>query len=203
MPAIKTLFWDVGGVLLSDAWDHTQRAQALKQFGLNESEFQERHEPLVPAFERGELSLDEYLDRTVFYRERPFGKQSFRDYMFSLSIPKPDRIALVQELKRSGKYFMGTLNNESTELNLYRIRSFGLREVFGIFVSSCFVRLRKPESGIYQLALQLTQEAPEKCCFLDDRPPNLEPAARLGMHTIQVTDTAQLRVDLNNLGILG
>ena len=188
MPAIKAIFWDVGGVLLTDAWDHTQRADALAHFGLDQAEFQQRHEMLVSSFERGKISLDEYLDRTVFYRERSFTPEAFRGYMFSLSKPKADVLALAQQLTKCGKYFMSTINNESLELNLYRIQTYALRDIFSVFVSSCFVGLRKPEDGIYRLALELTQRAAEESCFLDDRPLNLEAATRLGIHAIAVQD---------------
>jgi putative hydrolase of the HAD superfamily len=198
---MKAIFWDVGGVLLTDAWDRTQRSQALAHFGLDQTEFQQRHEMLVPSFECGKISLDEYLDRTVFYCDRPFGRESFRDYMFSLSKPKADVMALAVELAKSGKYFMSTINNESLELNLYRIQTFGLRDIFGLFVSSCFVGLRKPEEGIYRLALELTQKSAHQCCFLDDRPLNLEAAARLGMRVIRVQNAAQVRAELGKLGV--
>lgn len=201
MPALKALFWDVGGVLLTDAWDHTQRTDALAHFGLDQAEFQQRHEMLVSSFERGKISLDEYLERTIFYRQRSFTRESFREYMFSLSQPKAAMLALARRLAKSGQYLMSTINNESTELNLYRIQTFGLREIFSLFVSSCIVGLRKPEDGIYRLALQLTQKVPEECCFLDDRPLNLETAARLGMHTIQVQDAAQITTELGKLGV--
>ena len=201
MPAIKAIFWDVGGVLLTDAWDHTQRADALAHFGLDQAEFQQRHEMLVSSFERGKIGLDEYLDRTVFYRERSFTRESFRDYMFSLSKPKADVLALAQQLAKSRKYFMSTINNESLELNLYRIQTYGLRDIFSLFVSSCFVGLRKPEDGIYRLALELTQRAAEECCFLDDRLLNLEAATRLGIHAIAVQDGAQVSAELGKLGV--
>jgi putative hydrolase of the HAD superfamily len=109
-------------------------------------------------------------------------------------------MALARELAKSGKYFMSTINNESLELNLYRIQSFGLRDIFSLFVSSCFVGLRKPEEGIYRLALELTQKPAEECCFLDDRPLNLETAACLGMRTIQVQNAAQVKAELGKLG---
>src|SRR6202142_372427 len=137
--AIHAIFWDVVGVLLSNAWDHTQRMAALEQFRLDEEEFQARHEMVVSSFERGKISLDEYLDRTVFYCNRPFTRDEFRDYMYSLSRPMPEVLAFARTLADSGKYFMGTINNESRELNLYRIEKFGLREMFRVFVSSCFV----------------------------------------------------------------
>jgi putative hydrolase of the HAD superfamily len=199
--AIHTIFWDVGGVLLSNAWDHTERADALEHFHLDEGEFHSRHEVVVSSFERGEISLDEYLDRTVFYCKRPFTREEFRNYMFSLSQPMPEVLGFARSLADSGKYFMGTINNESRELNLYRIEKYGLREIFRLFVSSCFVGLRKPESGIYRLAIEITQFDPEECCFIDDRALNLECAAKMGMRTIQMQTLEQLRGELGKLGV--
>ena len=199
MSEIHAIFWDVGGVLLTNAWDHTERAAALEHFRLDEKEFQARHEMVVSSFERGKISLDEYLDRTVFYRSRSFTREEFRDYMLSLSRPMTDVLAFARNLAASGKYFMGTINNESRELNLHRIKKFGLRDIFRVFVSSCFVGLRKPESGIYRLALEITQINPEECCFIDDRALNLECAAKLGMRTIHMQTLEQLRTDLGKL----
>ena len=201
MSAIHAIFWDVGGVLLTNAWDRTERFQALEHFRLDEEEFRLRHEMVVSSFERGEISLDEYLDRTVFYRNRPFTREEFRDYMFSLSQPMPAVLALARTLADSGKYFMGTINNESRELNQHRVEKYGLRGIFRLFVSSCFVGLRKPESGIYRLAIEITQINPEECCFIDDRAPNLECAAKLGMHTIEMQTLEQLRERLRKLGV--
>jgi putative hydrolase of the HAD superfamily len=198
---IKALFWDVGGVLLSNAWDRSQRDAALEQFKLDEEEFSDRHEMVVSSFERGKIGLDDYLDRTVFYRNRPFSRDEFKQYIFSLSQPNSEALALAQQLAASGKYLMGTINNESRDLNLYRIEKFGLRAIFSLFISSCFVGLRKPEPDIYRLALDTTQKAPEECCFIDDRSINLEAAKRLGMHALEMDNVPQLREDLRKLDI--
>jgi putative hydrolase of the HAD superfamily len=198
---IRAIFWDVGGVLLTNAWDHSERMAALDHFRLDEEEFHSRHEMVVSSFERGKISLDEYLDRTVFYRNRSFTRDEFREYMFSLSQPMPEVLTFAHALADSGRYFMGTINNESRELNLHRIKKYGLREIFRLFVSSCFVGLRKPESGIYLLALETTQINPAECCFIDDRALNLECAAKLGMRTIQMQTLEQLREDLGKLGV--
>jgi putative hydrolase of the HAD superfamily len=201
VPTISAIFWDVGGVLLSNAWDREQRQHALKKFNLDEVEFENRHEMLVSSLERGKISLQQYLERAIFYRPRPFTLDAFKDYMFSLSQPNQETLQLAAELSRSCKYRMSTINNESKELNLYRIQTFGLREIFSLFVSSCFVGLRKPEEGIYRLALEMTQRPPEECCFVDDRPLNLDTASRLGMHVIQMENAEQLRRELQKLGV--
>jgi putative hydrolase of the HAD superfamily len=198
---IKALFWDVGGVLLTNAWDRSQREEVLERFKLDREEFADRHELVLSSFERGKITLEEYLDRTVFYRARPFTRDEFTNAMYALSQPNREALAFAKSLADTGKYLMGTINNESRELNAYRIEKFGLRSIFTLFVSSCFVGLRKPEEGIYRLALDETQQVAEECCFIDDRPLNLEVAKRLGMHTIEMDDVEQLRVDLRKIGV--
>ena len=201
MSSIKALFWDVGGVLLSNAWDRSQREQALARFKLDQAEFADRHELVVSSFERGKIDLNEYLTRTVFYRPRPFTRDEFREYIFALSRPDQAVLDFAQSLADSRKYLMGTINNESLDLNQYRIEKFGLRRIFRLFVSSCFVGLRKPEPEIYKLALEITQQVPDECCFIDDRALNLEVAKRLGMHVIEMDDLQQLKSDLSKLGV--
>jgi len=198
---IRALFWDIGGVLLTNAWDRTQRDAAMAKFQLDPIEFQDRHEMVVSSFERGKISIDEYLDRTIFYRARSFTRDAMKMYMYSLSQPLSETLELARHLAASGKYQMATINNESREMNLYRIETYGLREIFEFFVSSCFVGLRKPERDIYRLALEISQRKPEECCFLDDRSLNLECAQHLGMHTIQVQSAAQVREELGTLGV--
>ncbi len=199
--AIQALFWDIGGVLLTNAWDRVEREQAVARFHLDAVDFQDRHEMLVSSFERGKISLNEYLDRTVFYRDRPFTLAEFKAYMFSRSQPRQDALAFARGLTASKKFLMASINHESAELNHYRIDTFGLREVFDVFISSCFVGLRKPEEGIYRLALDVTQCAPQECCFIDDRPLNLDAAKALGMHVIQMSGVERLRTQLSELGV--
>jgi putative hydrolase of the HAD superfamily len=174
----------------------------LQRFDLDPIEFDDRHDMLVSSFERGKITLREYLDRTIFYRPRQFTLQDFEKFMFSLSQPNFQTLELAQALSKSGKYLMATINNESRELNQIRIQAFGLRNIFSLFVSSCFVGLRKPEDGIYRLALEVTQKPPEECCFVDDRPLNLDAATRLGMHTIRMESAEQLRREFEKLEIV-
>ena len=200
--SIRAIFWDVGGVLLTNAWDHNERAEALNRFHLDPGEFQKRHEPLVSAFETGKINLDEYLDRTIFYQERPFTREQFRQFMFSLTKPFPEVLSFAKSLTDSSKYRMATINNESRELNQFRIEKFALRDIFHLFFSSCFVALRKPDVAIYRLALETTQILPDQCCFIDDRAENLENPAKLGMHTIQMRTLDQLQTDLRTLQVM-
>ena len=196
---IRTLFWDVGGVLLSNAWDHEERDRAVERFQLQKADFEARHKEAVSAFEEGKVTLDQYLDRTVFYQPHKFMKEEFKSYMFSLSKPKPEVLELARAL--AGKCLMATINNESREMNDYRIKQFGLSQIFDLFVSSCYVGMRKPDEKIYRLALDLIQKAPDECCFIDDRPVNIEGAAKVGIRTVLMRDPLQLKKDLQGLGV--
>jgi len=197
--SIRALCWDVGGVLLTNAWDHDERDLAIQRFHLNKAEFETRHKEVVTAFEEGRNSLEQYLQQTVFYQPRTFSSEEFKRFMFTLSKPKSDVLEFARSLSR--KYLMATINNESRELNQYRIQTFALAETFDLFVSSCFVGLRKPDERIYRLALDLTQLTANQCCFVDDRAVNVESATKVGMRGILLQDLSQLKRELQNNGV--
>lgn len=201
MAEVTALFFDMGGVLLTNGWDRGSRREAAKKFGLDWDDFEDRHELLLHGFETGAVSLEEYLRRVVFYRERPFSRQDFIDFIYAQSRAMPETLAALRRIATGRKYLMGALNNESRDLNEYRIRQFKLREYFEVFLSSCYLGVRKPDAVIYKLALSITQRAPEECVFIDDRGLNLECARELGMRTIQFKDAAQLETELKRFGV--
>jgi putative hydrolase of the HAD superfamily len=135
----------------------------------------------------------------VFDQSRDCSREGFKQFMFSLSKPKPGALELAASLSK--KYRMATINNESRELNDYRINNFGLDRIFNLFVTSCYVGVRKPDERIYRLALDLTHQQAENCCFIDDRPVNIAAAAQLGFATVLVKDSSQLQRDLDSLGV--
>jgi putative hydrolase of the HAD superfamily len=198
---ITTLFWDLGGVLLSNGWDRDARRRACAQFALDWEDFQDRHEHVVDDFETGRMDLQTYLDRTVFFEPRAFTLADFKAFMFAQSREAPAPFALARQLHERGRYRLGVINNESLELNRYRIERFGLGECFALFFSSCFVHLRKPDPAIYRLALEVTQTPADQALIVDDRAINVEAAERVGMHAIQFRDIDQLRACLADLGV--
>lgn len=198
---ITHLFFDVGGVLGTDAWDREQRARAAARFGLDAAEFEERHAEAVGALEAGAMTLDEYLEAAVFHRPRPFGREAFEAFVREQSVPHADAIALARELGGTGRYRLMTLNNQAAELNVYRLRHFGLTECFVAFVSSCWVGAVKPARRMYETALAVAQVEPGRAVFIDDRERNLEPARALGMHALLYRGAPDLRVELAALGV--
>jgi len=198
---ITTIFFDLGGVLLTDGWGHDSRRAAAEKFGLDWEEYSDRHEKVGHAIETNRMSLEQYLDRTIFYRPREFSREEFRAFILAQSQPKPESIEIVTQLAGSKKYFLATINNEILELNVYRLEHFGLRRYFPIFFSSCFLGLRKPDEAIYRLVLQVTQQTPDQCIFIDDREVNLECPRELGMSTILFRDVERLRSELQQAGV--
>jgi putative hydrolase of the HAD superfamily len=201
LAAISTLFWDIGGVLLTNGWDRGSRREAANVFHFDYEEFQDRHDLSFPAFDSGLISLNEYLDRTLFYRARPFSREEFIAFMFAQSKEYPDTRAVLADAARTEKYFIGSINNEPFELNQYRIEAFHLRRDLQVFFSSCYVRSRKPEETIFRVALEVTQRPPEQCVFIDDRPLNLESPRRLGLNVIHHQNAEQLRAELRKYGV--
>jgi putative hydrolase of the HAD superfamily len=201
VPEITTLFWDIGGVILTNGWDHNSRNEAAKMFALDMEEFRERHDLSFPAFDAGQITLNQYLDRTLFYRARPFTREEFTAFMFAQSKEYPETHAVLSDVARSGKYYVAAINNEPRELNDYRIEAFGLRRDFQAFFSSCYLSARKPEETIYRIALEVSQRPAESAVFIDDRALNLENPRRLGMQVIHHQNAKQLRADLQSLGI--
>ncbi len=199
---ITHLFFDVGGVLGSNAWGSEARGRAVERFRLDGADFDRRHREVVGPLEEGRLSLDEYLDSTVFDVPRGFAREEFTAFIRAQSRSYPDTIAVARALAATGRYRLMTLNNESAELNAYRVREFGLTPAFTAFFSSCWLGVAKPARRIYELALAMSQAEPGSTVFIDDREQNLAPARTLGLHTIRYTTVDGLRRDLAALGVV-
>lgn len=185
---ITTLFLDIGGVLLTDGWDHHARKRAATTFKLGWADMEARHQLNFATYEEGKLTLEEYLSRTVFYEERPFTRDQFREFMFAQSQPYPEMIELVVQLKLKYGLKIAAVSNEARELNAYRIRKFKLDGLVDFFISSCFVHLRKPDTDIFRLALDISQTPVEQVIFIDNTLMFVQIAEDLGIRSIHHTD---------------
>jgi putative hydrolase of the HAD superfamily len=202
MAEISTILWDVGGVLLTNGWDHTERAAVLQHFGLAPEPFEERHELANDAWEKGLMTAEQYLLQAVFYQPRPFTPAAFLQQMKDQSLLLPQgAMRILQDLAASEEVELALLNNEARELNDYRIERFELGRYVDVFLSSCYLGLRKPDPRIFDLALDVLQRDAEEVAFIDDRPGNCEAAEALGIHAICYHDEAQCVQALERLGL--
>ena len=200
-PPITTLFVDVGGVLLTNGWDHVERKRVAKHFKLEWAEMDKRHRLVFETHEQGKLSFEEYLGWVVFYEKRPFTRKQFRDFMFTQSKPFPKMLDLVAQLKAQHGLKIVVVSNESREVNAYRIRTFKLDRLVDTFISSCFVGMRKPDVAIFRLALDLAQTQPSQAVFLDNTAMFVQIAEDLGMRGMLHADTESTRTKLAALGL--
>lgn len=177
------------------------RRAAIGKFQLDFQEFEQRHLLANPAWERGEITLEEYLERTIFYNKRTFSPKEFEDFMYAQSQAMPESLEFVRRLARAKRYSIAMINNEAAEINAYRIEQFALRDIFAAFFSSCYVGIRKPDAAIYEMALKVLQRSADESIFVDDRAENIEGARKAGLNTIQFKNVTQLEGDLNNFGV--
>ena len=198
---VTTLFLDIGGVLLTNGWDHHARRRAARKFHLEWAEMEDRHGLNFATYEEGKLTLDDYLDRVVFHRKRPFTRSQFRRFMFAQSKPCPGMIELVTRLKVRHGLKLVVVSNEARELNAYRIRKFKLAAVVDAFVSSCFVHVRKPDADIFRLALDIAQTQARKIVFIENTPLFVQIAEGLGIRGILHTDYKTTCAKLSALGL--
>ena len=198
---IRALFVDIGGVLLTNGWDHHARKRAAKHFKLDWGGMEERHSLNFETHEEDKITFNEYLDRVVFYEKRPFTRAEFRRFMFAQSKPDAEMIALVRNLKAKYGLKIIVVSNESRELNAYRIREFKLDGFVDAFISSCFVRLRKPDADIFKLALDIAQTLAWQFVYIENTPLFVQIAEGMGIRGILHTDYKTTRAKLAAFGL--
>ena len=199
---ITCLFLDIGGVLLTNGWDHHARKRAATNFKLEPAEMEDRHHLTFDTYEEGKLTMEEYLDRVIFYQKRPFTRAQFRRFMFAQSKPYAGMIDLVRKLKIRHGLKIAVVSNEARELNEHRIRKFKLGEFVDFFISSCFVHVRKPDADIFRLALDIAQVPARQVVYIENTPMFVRIAEGLGIRSIIHRDYKSTGAKLASFGLL-
>lgn len=198
---ITTLFLDIGGVLLTNGWDRYARRAAAEKFDLEFDEFDERHHLTYDIYEQGKLTLDQYLDRVLFFRERKFTREDFKRFMYARSQPLPEMLDFIRALITKRGLQAVAVSNEGKELTEHRIATFNLAPMFHAFISSCYVHYRKPDLDIFRVALGASQAQPGEVLYIDDRAMFVEVAATLGIRGIVHEDFESTRDKLTEFGL--
>jgi putative hydrolase of the HAD superfamily len=198
---VNTIFTDLGGVLLTNGWDRGSRRRAIDLFKLDPEETEERHHLTFDTYEVGKITLDEYLDRVVFYKKRNFSRKRFRQFMYDQSKPFPEMLRLVQQLKNKYRLKVAVLSNEGRELAEYRIKQFKLNDFVDFFIVSSFVHFRKPDADIFKIAIDTAQVKPGQVVYLEDRAMFVQVANTLGIRGIRHTDFNTTTEHLKKLGL--
>ena len=199
--AITHAFFDIGCVLGTNGWDRNDRKEAAAAFKIDLEEYAQHHEEVIRPLEEGAMTLDQYLDRTVFLRPRSFTPEDFKKFMYAQSKAFPETIGIARELALTRRVRLCTASNEADELTRYRIRLFGLIGIFDTFLASCWIGVRKPAADFYRRILAITAARAEDSVFIDDREENVAGAKALGFHVIHFESPDQLRRELDQVGV--
>lgn len=199
MTKIKVLFSDLGGVLLSNGWDRHCRARAATRFQLDGKEFDNRHQLLFEEYETGRISLDAYLQYTVFYTPRSFSREEFIQFMYAQSKPFTDMLELIQKLKQEHDLQVVVISNEGRDLTDFRIRQFGLKNFVDFFLVSCFLGIRKPNKRVWEMGLDFAQVKPQEAIYIDDRKLLAEISHDMGFHAVHHENFASTEATLISL----
>jgi putative hydrolase of the HAD superfamily len=155
---------------------------AAKKFGIDYAEMDILHDFIFNVWEIGRISIDDYLDTVVFKEKRKFSRKAFKEFMLQQSVQLPDMLPwMIKWKSRHENIKVISINNEPQELNRHRIEKFKLHDLFDAFISSCEVGMRKPDPGIFLLALGIAQAKPEECIYFDDRIMLVEAARKVGI----------------------
>lgn len=205
MGEIRVIFWDIGGVLLTNGWDENQRARVLTSLDVDVADYEVRHEAANFLWERGLSTAQEFFRKTVFNPDQPSRDFSYDDLWSHVCAESKilhagcfDILAALYDTKQ---YAVATLNNESRELNEYRLDAFRLRAYFDFFICSGYVHEMKPHPDIYRAAIEISGFAPDQALLIDDKQENCDAASSLGMTAIRFESPAQLTRELAQLGI--
>ena len=198
---ITTLFLDIGGVLLTNGWDHGARDRAAQRFHLDREAMEQRHRLTFGTYEEGRITLEQYLDRVIFDEKRPFTASEFEEFMHAQSQPYPEMIDLFMRIKTRHGLKVAVVSNEGRELNERRIRRFGLTRLVDAFISSCYIGTRKPDGGMFRLALDIMQTPPGQVLYVENTAMFVAVAEGMGIRAILHTDQASTRARMKEIGL--
>ncbi len=201
---IRTIFWDIGGVLLTNGWDLHQRTRVLGALGVNLIAYEALHDEVNYYWERGLITARDFFEQTVIETNPSLNltfEQLWPLVCAESRILHQECFDVLASLKRSGQYRLATLNNESKELNSHRLDTFHLRKFFDYFICSGYIHEMKPLPDIYRAATDISGFPPETSLLIDDKQENCDAAIALDMQALRFESPAQLRASLTQLGI--
>lgn len=115
--------------------------------------------------------------------------------------PIEDSVCVLREVREQG-HPLFALTNWPAEIFPRARERWDFLGWFDDIVVSGEERSAKPERTIYDVLVQRTGLVPATTVFIDDREPNIRAAEDLGFIAVKFEDSAKLRKDLVQLGVL-
>lgn len=199
--AIKAIIFDVGGVIYPNRLDLVR--EGVEGIGLEYEEFKRCFDVHWDDYKIGRIKKEEFWAKTLTY----LGRNPSKENIYEISeIQKrvwqePDKsmIKLITNLRN--KYTVLCLTNICDEYAEV-IERDNIQQFFSKVYMSHRLEMKKPDTKIYLHVLDDNNLKPEEAVFIDDKPINIESAARLGIQAIRFTGRIHLKQRLKEMEII-
>ena len=199
MPEIEAVFWDLGGVLVRTE-DRTQRERWEQRLGMEPRQL----DRFIFAGEMGhraalgEVSAEEVWEwaRQELGLSQEDGQQLTRDFWQGDDLDL-ELVAYIRGLR--AQFHTGLISNAWLELREQLVSHWRIDDAFDDLVISAEVGLAKPDSAIYNLALDRLAVAAEQAVFIDDFETNITAATEIGMHAVLFRSRSQVLSEVDRL----
>ena len=181
--SFDAIFFDLGMVLVTFDWNiavprfvaRGAAAERVRAF---------LADPLHEAFERDEISSDDFFRIGVEMTGFTGTRDEFITYWNEIFSTHAANVELARQL--GARYPLFVISNTNPWHMKYVERTYAWVNLFQQRFYSPAVKIRKPNTRIYEIALSRANIAPERALFLDDRLDNVQGAQRVGMQTLHV-----------------
>lgn len=204
MSGIKAVIFDLGNVLVD--FDHMIAARRIMQFTAKSPEEIYRlffDSGITGVFEEGKIDPGEFFAEVKNMLNLSIGFSEFLPIWNEIFVIS-EKNRKVQELARSLKkrHTIAVLSNINV-LHLDYIKTqFRVFDIFDYVFASCDLKTKKPEAGIYNMALNALSLRAEEVFYTDDRPELIESACKLGLKSFVFKSPEKLTQDLLSCGII-
>lgn len=188
---IKTVFFDIGGVLIDLNLDRclTSFRECCGFYRITEFLDPCHQKGPISDLEEGKIDEHEFCSRIrEMSRPETTDDQVRESFCSLLDSVKPEKVALIKELKSKG-YDLFLLSNNNSIMMRYTAAEFAkvgipFDEYFkGIFISY-EMKLLKPGREIYDEAVRRSGYRPDEILFVDDSQANIEGARLAGLNAL-------------------
>lgn len=198
-----TVLFDLGAVLV----DWNPRYLYRSHFNGDEQALERFLSEVCPTDWVREMDAGKPILQAIAERSARFPEQApllalwHSDWEMMLKDPIPGTVEILSELRSRGTRLYA-LTNWSAENFPIAQRRFGFFSWFEDIVVSGQVGLAKPDPAIFRLTIERCRLEPSRTVFIDDSAVNVAAGAEAGLHSIQFSTPAQLRSELQALGLL-
>lgn len=201
---IKTIIFDLGGVLLSDAIiysknEYTDFSETLKLTGINKELVKKIWRKHWQKMKYGEEDIDSFWEEFSSYLKKGVSLDEVIETYNSQILIKMDIFEFVKKLKK--KYLLLALANESKKGIDFKINKFKLNNIFSKIYCSAYLHMAKPNKDIFEYVIKDSDINVDEVIFIDNQIENVNVAKKLGIKSILFRNLEQLKRDLTLLSI--